>query len=201
MCYYINFRDIKSVIYLARKTTGDENQYINSPFDGRAHPLSHKMLGSLLAAASTCLSTLMGQRQSSTKPTPSTSGTSGSTAFPPRPPPPTHEPVRPSFPQFTSLPLEIREMIWKFALPGPRELRVLRGFSDIKWNVFMNRVNFFAPLSQVCFESRRVMLEAGYRLAHAGNTSLPDIGVWFCEERGDTVFIEIIPDMVCFMRA
>ncbi|KAI8944073.1 hypothetical protein F4801DRAFT_572941 [Xylaria longipes] len=104
-----------------------------------------------------------------------------------------------------NLPLEIRETIWKFALPEPRELRVSGDFGDFHWHAFTNRVNFYAPLSQVCFESRRVMQEAGYRLAHASDASLPDVGVWFCEERGDTayVFIEMPPrlGMVCFMGA
>ncbi|KAI0454141.1 hypothetical protein F5B21DRAFT_476765 [Xylaria acuta] len=176
------------------------------------------MLGSFLTAISTYLSSFMGRCRSSTKPPLSTSGTSDSTASaPPLPLLPIYEPARPSFPQFINLPLEIREMIWKFALPGARELIVLNDpnnlgdfsiFSDakrhaFKWRAFRNCINFYAPLSQVCFESRRVMQEAGYRLAHAGDdASLPDIGVWFCEERGDTVSIEVPgdPSIICVLN-
>ncbi|KAI0544949.1 hypothetical protein F4679DRAFT_588972 [Xylaria curta] len=154
------------------------------------------MLGSLLTAVFTCLSTLVGKRQrqqqSSAKPTFSKSGTSDSTALPylppplplPLPPPLTH------FSLFLNLPLEIREMIWKFALPEPRQLKVPSDFDDLECYAIENHVNFHVPLSQACFESRRVMFEAGYRLVHAGDAS-PDTGVWFCEERGDTVSIEM----------
>ncbi|KAI1735655.1 hypothetical protein F4680DRAFT_299712 [Xylaria scruposa] len=90
-----------------------------------------------------------------------------------------------AFPRFLDLPLEIREMIWKFALPGPRGLLLPHESND----TYQNLKEFKMPLSQVCFESRRIMLEAGYQLAHTGDFNLPSVGVWFCEERGDVVLV------------
>ncbi|KAI0186275.1 hypothetical protein EV127DRAFT_500829 [Xylaria flabelliformis] len=119
------------------------------------------LLGSLLTAFLTaCLLALIEGYQPSTKSNPST----------------------PLFPQFQNLPLEIREMIWKFALPGPRQFFLPYDLSDIS----QNRVNFSMPLSQVCSESRRVMVEAGYKLSRNNEyKNLPEVGVWFCKERGD----------------
>ncbi|KAI0863973.1 hypothetical protein F4860DRAFT_25033 [Xylaria cubensis] len=94
-------------------------------------------------------------------------------------------PAAPSFPQFLNLPLELREMIWKFALPGHRNYLMPHDIDDI----FDNCSKFYAPLSQVCSESRRVVLEAGYRLVDTSDRNAPKIGVWFCKKRGDMVMV------------
>ncbi|KAI0854568.1 hypothetical protein F4860DRAFT_523122 [Xylaria cubensis] len=151
----------------------------------------------LLNALRTLALVLEGLLRSSTNPTPSVAETSDSTTLPPATPKPA-----PPTTQFMDLPLEIREMIWRLALPGPRSLIVpipdrLGAAGLFSRNLYFeeNRISFDMPLSRVCYESRRIMLEAGYRLAHRyddmdflwGQLGFPDVGIWFCERRGDLV--------------
>ncbi|KAI3337210.1 hypothetical protein HD806DRAFT_31061 [Xylariaceae sp. AK1471] len=103
--------------------------------------------------------------------------------------------TQPSFPQFTRLPLELRDMIWKFALPqAGRSLMILKDYCDRRKRYhrgfLRNRERFKMPLAHVCAESRRVVQEAGYRLYRPQGMPeefCPGVGVWFCEKRGDDV--------------
>ncbi|KAI0186277.1 hypothetical protein EV127DRAFT_176120 [Xylaria flabelliformis] len=128
------------------------------------------------AVSATHLSTLMGECQLSTKPKSETSNFTALLQLPYLLDLPLNH-----FHPFLSLPLEIREMIWKFALPGPRELYLPHNLRD----VFRIQREFKLSLSQVCFESRRIVLEAGYQLVYTGDVNLPEVGVWLCKERGD----------------
>ncbi|KAI0544954.1 hypothetical protein F4679DRAFT_600087 [Xylaria curta] len=107
-------------------------------------------------------------------------------------PPPIPKPAPSSFPQFLNLPLEIREMIWKFALPGPRELLMPKNLGG----VFPDLREFKMPLSRVCFESRRVMKMAGYEMFWncypncVPKCPCPRRGVWFSRKRGDKLRVE-----------
>ncbi|KAI0103197.1 hypothetical protein GGR51DRAFT_524988 [Nemania sp. FL0031] len=83
-----------------------------------------------------------------------------------------------SFP-FTTLPLEIREIIWKFALPPPRVFNVLVWVSaGLKMQV-LNRSELKVSLASTCFEARRIVKEAGYRLAFRDEDQVDDPGIWF----------------------
>ncbi|KAI0858466.1 hypothetical protein F4860DRAFT_486303 [Xylaria cubensis] len=134
------------------------------------------MLCSILTAVSTFLSTLLGSLLTALLTACLLALIEGYQ------PPTKSNPNTPLFLQFQNLPLEIREMVWKFALPGPRQFFLPYDLSDIS----QNRVNFSMPLSQVCSESRRVMVEAGYKLSrHNEYKNLPKVGVWYSKKRGD----------------
>ncbi|KAI1158388.1 hypothetical protein F5B18DRAFT_656709 [Nemania serpens] len=91
----------------------------------------------------------------------------------------------PAFP-FSDLPLEIREMIWVLALPEPRVFNVLVWASVGLKMQLLNRYQLGMPLASVCFESRRVIKEAGYVLAFRDDDEPNDTGVWF-HPRRDTI--------------
>ncbi|KAI1117981.1 hypothetical protein F5Y14DRAFT_292339 [Nemania sp. NC0429] len=94
-------------------------------------------------------------------------------------------PASPPF-RFSELPLEIREMIWTFALPESRVFSVLV-WSSVTLNMqLLNRYQMRMPLASVCFESRRVVKEAGYVLAFRDEDEVGDTGVWF-HPRRDTI--------------
>ncbi|KAI1737431.1 hypothetical protein F4680DRAFT_428626 [Xylaria scruposa] len=95
----------------------------------------------------------------------------------------TSDSAAPSFPQFPKLPLELRIMIWKFAMPGPRNYIMPSNSDDIA----ENRRNFYAPLSEVCFESRRILSEV-YVLFKTGDRNRPR-SVWYSQRQGDRVRI------------
>ncbi|KAI1183072.1 hypothetical protein F5B17DRAFT_154095 [Nemania serpens] len=80
---------------------------------------------------------------------------------------------------FSNLPLEIREMIWNFALPEPRVFNVLVWISAGLQMQLLNRYQLKMPLASVCFESRRVVKEAGYILAFRDEDEVNNTGVWF----------------------
>lgn len=77
------------------------------------------------------------------------------------------------------LPVEIREMVWRLALPGPRTFHALVYASvDLKMQI-LNRPELGLPLAHACFESRRVVREAGYVLAFRNDENRDDPGLWF----------------------
>lgn len=81
--------------------------------------------------------------------------------------------------QFMDLPLEIREMIWRHALPEPRTVTVLvYAFPGSKLAP-LERDTLRMALPRVCFESRRVVQEAGYVLAFRDDADPDDRGIWF----------------------
>ncbi|KAI1193119.1 hypothetical protein F5X97DRAFT_315279 [Nemania serpens] len=93
--------------------------------------------------------------------------------------------TNPGFP-FSDLPLEIREIIWALALPEPRVFNVLV-WATVGLNMqLLNRFELRMPLASVCFESRRVVKEAGYILAFRDEDEANDTGVWFHPQR-DTI--------------
>ncbi|KAI1132422.1 hypothetical protein F5Y10DRAFT_208009 [Nemania abortiva] len=87
-----------------------------------------------------------------------------------------------SFP-FNDLPLEIREIIWKFALPPPRTFNVLVWVSAGLKMQLLNRSELKMPLASVCFEARRIVKEAGYVLAFRDEDAPDDPGIWFHARR------------------
>jgi hypothetical protein len=84
---------------------------------------------------------------------------------------------------FVDLPLEIREMIWRFALPEARVLNVLVWVSAGLKMQLLNRSELEMPLAHVCFEARRVVKESGYVLAFRDEDKPDDTGVWFHPKR------------------
>ncbi|KAI2638218.1 hypothetical protein GGS21DRAFT_510181 [Xylaria nigripes] len=80
---------------------------------------------------------------------------------------------------FADLPPEIREMIWKFALPEPRIFKTLVWVSAGLKMSLLNRSEVRMPLAHVCFEARRVVRESGYVLAFRDEDEPDDTGVWF----------------------
>lgn len=87
------------------------------------------------------------------------------------------------FPRFMDLPLELREAIWRYALPGPREINVLvYAFPGLKLAP-LNRHELTLALTQVCYEARRVVRESGYILAFRDEEDPKDPGVWFNPKR------------------
>jgi hypothetical protein len=88
-----------------------------------------------------------------------------------------------SFPKFSELPLELREAIWRHALPEPRIIDVLvYAFPGLKLAP-LNRGELMLALAQVCYESRRVVRECGYVLAFRDEDDPMDSGVWFNPKR------------------
>lgn len=83
------------------------------------------------------------------------------------------------FPRFMDLPLELREAIWRHALPASRTINVLvYAFPGLKLAP-LNRGELKLGLTQVCFEARRVVKESGYILAFRDEEDSDDPGVWF----------------------
>ncbi|KAI1426559.1 hypothetical protein F5Y12DRAFT_270384 [Xylaria sp. FL1777] len=80
---------------------------------------------------------------------------------------------------FVDLPLEIRELIWRFALPGPRLFNALVWVSAGLKMQLLNRSELKMPLAHACFEARRVVKESGYVLAFRDEDEPEDPGVWF----------------------
>ncbi|KAI1754241.1 hypothetical protein F4782DRAFT_493711 [Xylaria castorea] len=80
---------------------------------------------------------------------------------------------------FVDLPLEIREIIWRFALPEPRVLNVLVWVSAGLKMQLLNRSDLKMTLAHVCFEARRIVKESGYILAFRDEDEPNDPGVWF----------------------
>lgn len=80
---------------------------------------------------------------------------------------------------FSDLPPELREMIWRHALPGPRTFEVLVYISaaGLKRQLLC-REHLQMPLAHVCFESRQIVKDAGYVLSFQ-DESTPDTGVWY----------------------
>ncbi|KAK7756779.1 hypothetical protein SLS62_001222 [Diatrype stigma] len=81
---------------------------------------------------------------------------------------------------FGDLPPELRAMIWRCALPGPRVLDALTYVSAAGLETqVLGRDQLRMPIAHVCFESRRVVQEAGYVLAFPDADQPDDPGVWF----------------------
>ncbi|KAI8632520.1 hypothetical protein F5Y19DRAFT_366726 [Xylariaceae sp. FL1651] len=80
---------------------------------------------------------------------------------------------------FADLPPEIREIIWRFALPKPRVFNALVWVSAGLKMQLLNRSELKIPLAHVCFEARRVVKESGYVLAFRDEDEPDDPGVWF----------------------
>ncbi|RYO76973.1 hypothetical protein DL762_009565 [Monosporascus cannonballus] len=77
------------------------------------------------------------------------------------------------------LPLELREMIWTYALPSPRIFEALVYESAGLKMQLLERRHLKMPLAHVCFESRRIVKEAGYILTFQDENRPGDPGVWF----------------------
>ncbi|KAI0444959.1 hypothetical protein F4803DRAFT_209355 [Xylaria telfairii] len=84
---------------------------------------------------------------------------------------------------FVDLPLEIREIIWRFALPEPRDFNVLVWVSAGLKMQLLNRSDLKMTLAHVCFEARRIVKESGYILAFRDEDEPNDPGVWFHPRR------------------
>ncbi|KAI3322304.1 hypothetical protein HD806DRAFT_523653 [Xylariaceae sp. AK1471] len=109
------------------------------------------------------------------------------------------------FPQFSCLPFELREMIWRLALPDPGPL--LDYLEEVpgrggRGRQFPHAHMVTLPLAYACTEARRVAIAAGYRLykpvfwrGHksfpGGKLALPRDGfysaVWYSLDRGDVM--------------
>ncbi|KAI1352332.1 hypothetical protein F5Y01DRAFT_279867 [Xylaria sp. FL0043] len=84
---------------------------------------------------------------------------------------------------FVDLPLEIREIIWRFALPEPRIFNALVWVSAGLKMQLLNRSELKMPLAHACFEARRIVKESGYVLAFRDEDEPEDPGVWFNPKR------------------
>ncbi|KAI0516861.1 hypothetical protein F5B22DRAFT_606801 [Xylaria bambusicola] len=84
---------------------------------------------------------------------------------------------------FSDLPLEIREIIWRFALPDSRVFNTLVWVSAGLKMQLLNRSELKMPLAHACFEARRVVRESGYVLAFRDEDEAGDTGVWFHPRR------------------
>lgn len=84
---------------------------------------------------------------------------------------------------FSDLPLELREIIWRYALPGPRVFDALTYVSAGLETQLLERGHLKMPLAHACFESRRVVKEAGYVLAFRDANQPDDPGVWYHPKR------------------
>ncbi|KAI0891781.1 hypothetical protein F4806DRAFT_500767 [Annulohypoxylon nitens] len=80
---------------------------------------------------------------------------------------------------FSDLPAEIREMIWEYALPDLRVFNALVYASAGLKMQLLERSSLRMPIAHVCFESRQVVLKAGYRLAFRDEDEPDDPGVFF----------------------
>lgn len=81
---------------------------------------------------------------------------------------------------FADLPPELRAMIWRYALPGPREFEALTYVSGSDLGTqLLSRAHLQLPLAHVCFEARRAVRDAGYILAFGDPNEPDDPGVWF----------------------
>lgn len=88
-----------------------------------------------------------------------------------------------AFHRFMDLPLELREEVWRHALPEARTVNVLvYTFPGFKLAP-LNRGELKMVLSQVCYESRRVVEKSGYVLAFRDRDDPNDTGVWFHPKR------------------
>jgi len=100
------------------------------------------------------------------------------------------------FVRFSRLPLELRRIIWKFALPGPQVVKVTTGHYENDVNRHEKlKINVGLPnLMHVCRESRQICLEK-YSVKLACETRLPSDCARFDPE-DDTIYI---PDLgLCF---
>ncbi|KAI4860346.1 hypothetical protein F4820DRAFT_461790 [Hypoxylon rubiginosum] len=84
---------------------------------------------------------------------------------------------------FADLPPEVREMIWRYALPGSRVFNALVYASAGLRMQLLERASLRLPLAHVCFESREAVRRAGYRLAFRDEDEPGDPGVWFHPRR------------------
>ncbi|KAJ3566305.1 hypothetical protein NPX13_g7182 [Xylaria arbuscula] len=84
---------------------------------------------------------------------------------------------------FMDLPLEVREIIWRFALPERRVFKALVWASTALKMQLLNRSELKMPLAHVCFEARRIVNESGYVLAFRDEDEPDDTGVWFHPKR------------------
>ncbi|KAI1447777.1 hypothetical protein F5Y02DRAFT_415775 [Annulohypoxylon stygium] len=80
---------------------------------------------------------------------------------------------------FSDLPAEIRVMIWEYALPDSRVFNALVYASAGLKMQLLERSSLRMPIAHVCFESRQVVLKAGYRLAFRDEDEPDDPGVFF----------------------
>ncbi|KAI1376307.1 hypothetical protein F4677DRAFT_88315 [Hypoxylon crocopeplum] len=84
---------------------------------------------------------------------------------------------------FADLPPELREIIWEYALPGPRIFNALVYASAGLKMQLLERSGLRMPLAHVCFESRQVVRKAGYVLAFRDEDNPDDPGVYFHPRR------------------
>ncbi|KAI8623591.1 hypothetical protein F5Y19DRAFT_492424 [Xylariaceae sp. FL1651] len=107
------------------------------------------------------------------------------------------------FPQFNRLPFELREMIWRLALPDPGPLLdYLEEHRGRGRRQFPHAHMVTLPLVYACAEARRVAVAAGYRLYRpvfwrghksfrGGKLALHRDGfynaVWYSLDRGDVM--------------
>ncbi|KAI1213835.1 uncharacterized protein F4807DRAFT_456383 [Annulohypoxylon truncatum] len=84
---------------------------------------------------------------------------------------------------FSDLPAELREMIWEYALPDSRVFNALVYASAGLKMQLLERSSLRMPIAHVCFESRQVVLKAGYRLAFRDEDEPDDPGVFFHPHR------------------
>ncbi|KAI0890666.1 uncharacterized protein GGS22DRAFT_16707 [Annulohypoxylon maeteangense] len=87
--------------------------------------------------------------------------------------------TKPTKTTFSDLPAELREMIWKYALPDSRVFNVLINTSACLKMDLVERGSLRIPIAHVCFESRQVVLKAGYILAFGDKYEPDDPGVFF----------------------
>ncbi|KAF4638069.1 hypothetical protein G7Y89_g31 [Cudoniella acicularis] len=79
---------------------------------------------------------------------------------------------------FSQLPFEIRMMIWKFAIPKPRVIRLdFKTSLDRPCRAFDMGPPFIPKLLHICHESREVACEV-YRLGFGTSTSIYDKDWW-----------------------
>ncbi|KAI2470063.1 hypothetical protein F4781DRAFT_199044 [Annulohypoxylon bovei var. microspora] len=80
---------------------------------------------------------------------------------------------------FADIPPELREMIWEYALPDSRVFNALVYASAGLKMQLLERSGLRIPIAHVCYESRQVVLKAGYRLAFRDEDEPDDPGVFF----------------------
>ncbi|KAI0117025.1 hypothetical protein F4814DRAFT_414901 [Daldinia grandis] len=85
---------------------------------------------------------------------------------------------------FADLPVELREMIWAYALPEARVFSALVYASKRERRMrLIERNHLHMPLAHVCFESRQLVKKAGYELRFRDEDEPDDPGVWFHPRR------------------